>query len=32
LRLARFAVQNPGVEVLPPQSPADRTDSKKGQP
>jgi tetratricopeptide (TPR) repeat protein len=32
LRLARFAIQNPGVEVLPSQTPADRTESKKGQP
>jgi hypothetical protein len=32
LRLARFAIQNPNVDVLPPQSPGEGNDSKKGQP
>ncbi len=32
LRLARFALQNPNVDVLPSQSPADGNASKKGQP
>jgi Tfp pilus assembly protein PilF len=32
LRLARFAIQNPNVDVLPPQSLGEGNDSKKGQP
>jgi hypothetical protein len=32
LRLARFAIQNPSVEVLPSQAPGERTGNKKGQP
>ena len=32
LRLARFASQNPTVEVFPSDSPAGREDDKKGQP
>ena len=32
LRVARFATQNPNVDVLPSESPADGNGSKKGQP
>lgn len=32
LRLARFAIQNPNVDVFPSQPPAGGNDSKKGQP